>query len=73
MNKKHMYRVEIPNSDAHRLFVTIAQVGEYLSGHGLTASDTIKVDGIFTVPAWAEGRKAYIALKLADCKRYGSN
>jgi hypothetical protein len=72
MNKNN-YTTEIPNSDAHRIFKTLTEVGEFFAEHGIMACQTLKVNGIITVPAWAEGRKAYIAAKIQHCNRYGSN
>ena len=69
--KKNKYTTEIPNSDAHRIFNTLTEVGEFFAEHGIT--ETLTVNGIITVPAWAEGRKAYIKMKSEHCQRYGSN
>ena len=64
-------RVEIPNSDAHRLLNSMAEVRRFLAHHGVGADEFTKEGDLVTVPAFAEGREKFIAAKLKTCQRWG--
>tara|TARA_R110002020_G_scaffold111625_6_gene257457 strand:+ start:9788 stop:9991 length:204 start_codon:yes stop_codon:yes gene_type:complete len=64
------YRVEMPGTDAIRVFTRLQDMRAFLATHGSPA--TVYDRGIFTVPAFAAERQRYSAWKQAQVDCHGS-
>jgi hypothetical protein len=65
------FKVEMPNTDAIRIFRSEHDRQEYLMKHGIDVVVMDEVYGVLRVPEWAAGRAEYSRLKTIDCQRWG--
>lgn len=64
------FKVELPNTDLIRVFKTQEELTSFLTSHAVEAVyDTER--NVHRVPAFKEGRDAFIAAKIIDCARWG--
>jgi hypothetical protein len=65
---------EVPNSDAHRVFCSFAEVRRFLASHNVTIFHIVKDHAdrpLVHVPAFAKSRDRFAAFKAEDCGRWG--
>lgn len=67
------FKVEMPNTDAVRIFSSEHGRQEYLMSHGIDVVVMDEVYGVLRVPEWAAGRAEYSRLKTIDCWCWGCN
>jgi hypothetical protein len=65
--------VELPNSDAHRLFTNDFSKNSFIEANGDVEIVWNERYKFWAVPTFAEGRKEYGKLKQAHCDQFGSN
>jgi len=65
--------VELPNSDAHRLFTNDFNKQSFIEAHGDVEIIWNDRYSYWAVPAFKAKRDEYCKLKQAHCERWGSN
>jgi len=68
---KREYQVELPNTDALRIFRTIKEAFAFLDTLGV--KEYYLQGTKFIVPEFAAGRVEYSRVKQIECDRWGSN
>lgn len=63
--------VEIPNSDAYRVFKNMADVVAFLHCHDVNDDEYFSDDQYIRVPKFAEGRQRFTKAKLRECREWG--
>ena len=64
--------VELPNSDAHRLFTNDFNKQSFIEAHGDVEVVWNERYNHWMVPSFAEGRKVYCDAKQRYCEQHGS-